>query len=152
MAFVDIEELKGRGALLGIDPGTKTLGVAVCDANRLIASPVETIHKGRKLAPALTRLFELYDDRQCVGMVIGLPVNMDGSHGPRVQASKALGRNILEKREIAIAFWDERLSSAAVERTLLEADTSRARRAEVIDKMAASYILQGAIDRLAEFD
>lgn len=150
MAIVELNELPSRGPILGLDPGTKTIGVAAADGLRLIASPVETIKKGKKLAPALARMLEIYDDRNCVGLVIGLPVNMDGSHGPRVQAVRAFARNIIEKRDIPIAFWDERLSTAAVERTLLEADTSRARRAEVIDKMAAAYILQGAIDRLAE--
>ncbi len=149
MAILELDQLPPRGPLLGLDPGTKTIGIAAADGLRMIASPVETIKKGKKLAPALTRLFELYDDRACVGLVIGLPVNMDGSHGPRVQAVRALARNILEKRDVPIAFWDERLSTAAVERTLLEADTSRAKRAEVIDKMAAAYILQGAIDRLS---
>lgn len=145
-----LEDLPKSGSLLGLDPGEKTIGVAVCDALRLIGSPVETIAKTKKLAPALTRLFEIYDDRNCVGVVIGMPVNMDGSPGPRAQSVRAFCRNILEKRDIPCAFWDERLSTAAVERTLLEADASRARRAEVIDKLAAAYILQGAIDRLAE--
>jgi len=149
MAIVELNELPPFGPLLGLDPGTKTIGVAAADTTRTIASPLETIKRGKKLAPSLVRLFELYDERSCVGLVMGLPVNMDGSHGPRVQAVKALSRNILEKRDVPIAFWDERLSTAAVERTLLEADASRAKRAEVVDKMAASYILQGAIDRLA---
>ena len=149
MAIIDLNKLPSSGALLGLDPGTKTIGVAVADATRLIASPLETIKRGKKLAPSLTRLFELYDDRSCVGLIMGLPINMDGSHGPRVQAVKALARNIIEKRDVPIAFWDERLSTAAVQRTLLEADTSRAKRAEVIDKMAAAYILQGAIDRMS---
>lgn len=152
MPIVDLKDLPKIGALLGIDPGTKTIGVAACDSARLIASPVETIHRGKKLAPALTRLFEIYEERQCVGLVVGLPVNMDGTAGPRAQAVKSLGFNILEKQDLPLVYWDERLSTAAVERTLLEADASRARRAEVIDKMAAAYILQGAIDRLAEFD
>ncbi len=151
MAIFELQDLPKAGALLGLDPGTKTIGIAACDGLRMIASPVETIKKGKKLAPALARLFEIYDDRNCEGLVIGLPVNMDGSEGPRVQAVKALARNILEKRDLPIAFWDERLSTAAVERTLLEADASRAKRAEVIDKMAAAYILQGAIDRMYEF-
>ncbi len=150
MAICELSELPPKGALLGLDPGTKTIGVAACDMTRLIASPVETIQKGKKLAPSLERLFWLYDDRKCTGIIMGLPVNMDGSHGPRVQAVRAFARNILEKRDIPIAFWDERLSTAAVERTLIEADTRRSKRAEVIDKVAASYILQGAIDNLYE--
>ncbi len=150
MALIQIQDLPSTGALLGLDPGTRTIGVAACDKGRLIASPLETIAKGKKLAPALQRLFELYDERECVGMIIGMPLNMDGSPGPRAQSVRAFSRNLLERRDIPLAFWDERLPTAAVERTLIEADASRARRAEVIDKMAAAYILQGAIDRLAE--
>ena len=95
-------------------------------------------------------MFALYDERECVGLVVGMPYNMDGTPGPRAQSVRAFCRNVLEKRDVPLAYWDERLSTAAVERTLLEADASRARRAEVIDKMAAAFILQGAIDRLAE--
>lgn len=148
MPMVSLEDLPPRGALLGIDPGSKAIGVAACDSGRLIASPVEAIVRGRKLAPALERLLALYDQRQCVGLVVGLPKNMDGTEGPRAQSARSLAQNILGRRDIPIALWDERLSSAGVERTLLEADTSRAKRDEVIDKLAASWILQGAIDRL----
>jgi putative Holliday junction resolvase len=98
----------------------------------------------------LDRLFQLYDGRKCVGMVIGLPLNMDGSAGPRAQSARALAQNILGRRDVPLALWDERLSTAAVERALIEADASRARRAEVVDQLAAAWILQGAIDRLAE--
>ena len=150
MALVDLFELPLSGALLGLDPGTRTIGVATCDSLRIIASPVETLTRVKKLKPSLNRLFEIYDERGCVGLVVGMPFNMDGSAGPRAQSVRAFVRNVLETRDIPIAYWDERLSTAAVERTLLDADASRARRAEVIDKMAASYILQGAIDRLAE--
>ena len=104
--------------------------------------------RGKKLAPSLDRLFALYDQRQCVGLVMGLPKNMDGTEGPRAQSARSLVQNIIGRRDIPVAFWDERLSSAGVERTLLDADTSRARRDEVIDKLAAAWILQGAIDRL----
>lgn len=150
MPLVALNELPESGALLGLDPGTRTIGIAACDDTRLIASPVETIVRNKKLAPSLDRLFALYDERQCVGIVLGMPLNMDGTAGPRAQSVRAFARNLLERRDVPVVYWDERLSSAAVERTLLEADASRARRSEVIDKMAAAYILQGAIDRLAE--
>lgn len=150
MPLVSLADLPPRGALLGLDPGARTIGVAACDANRLIASPVETIPRGRKLAPSLDRLFALYDDRQCVGLVLGHPINMDGSQGPRSQHARALARSIAGRRDIPVTLWDERLSTAGVERVLLEADASRARRDEVIDKLAATWILQGAIDRLNE--
>jgi len=148
MPMVPLEDLPPRGALLGIDPGSKAIGVAACDPGRLIASPVEAIVRGKKLAPSLDRLFQLYDGRQCVGLVMGLPKNMDGTEGPRAQSARSLVQNILQRRDIPVALWDERLSSAGVERTLIDADTSRAKRDEVIDKLAASWILQGAIDRL----
>ena len=148
MPIVSLQELPPRGSLLGIDPGAKTIGVAGCDAGRLIASPVEVIARGKKLAPSLDRLFAIYDQRQSVGLVMGLPKNMDGSEGPRAQSARSLVQNILSRRDIPVALWDERLSSAGVERALLEGDASRARRDEVIDKLAAAWILQGAIDRL----
>ena len=148
MALVSLYELPPKGSLLGLDPGTKTIGVAGCDIGRMIASGLETIVRGKKLAPSLDRLFQLYDQRQSVGLVMGLPINMDGTEGPRAQSARSLVQNILARRDVPLAFWDERLSTAAAERTLLEADTSRARREEVIDKLAAAWILQGAIDRL----
>lgn len=150
MLLASPSELPPKGALLGLDPGTKTIGVAACDPSRIIASAVETIPRGKKLAPSLDRLFKLYDDRKCVGLVMGLPINMDGTQGPRAQAARALGRSIVERRDIPVAFWDERLSTAAVERAMIEADASRARRDELVDKLAAAWILQGAIDRLHE--
>lgn len=149
MAICDLSALPPKGPLLGLDPGTKTIGVAACDGLRLIASPVETIARGKKLAPALARLFALYDDRAATGLVMGLPLNMDGSEGPRAQSARALAHNILQTRDIPIAFQDERLSSAQAERVMIEADLSRARRAELIDASAAALILQSAIDRLA---
>ncbi|MEO0466187.1 MAG: Holliday junction resolvase RuvX [Pseudomonadota bacterium] len=149
MAICDLTDLPVAGPLLGLDPGAKTIGLAGCDAGRLIASPVETLAKGRKLAPVLEYLLSIYDERGAVGLVIGLPLNMDGSEGPRVQSAKALAHNILKAREVPIAFFDERLSSAQAERAMLEADLSRARRAELIDASAAAVILQTAIDRLA---
>jgi len=150
MPLVSLTDLPAKGALLGLDPGSKTIGVAGCDPTRLIASPIETMIRGKKLAPALDRLFALYDARKCTGLVVGLPINMDGTEGPRAQSARALARNIIERRDIPLALWDERLSTAGAERALLEADASRARRAELIDKLAAAWILQGAIDRLHE--
>ncbi len=149
MPVTDLFNLPPYGVLIGIDPGTKTLGIAACDASRLIASPVETIKKGRKLGPSLDRLVAIMDERRAVGLVLGLPLNMDGSEGPRVQSARALARNILERRDLPIAFQDERLTSAEAERAMISADLSRARRAELIDASAAAIILQTAIDRIA---
>ncbi|MEM7458976.1 MAG: Holliday junction resolvase RuvX, partial [Pseudomonadota bacterium] len=125
------------------------IGVAGSDGLRMIATPIEVIARGRKLRPALQRLFDLYETRDSVGLVIGLPLNLDGSSGPRVQAAKALTHNILSHRDVPIAFQDERLSSAEAERVMIDADLSRARRAESIDASAAAIILQTALDRLA---
>lgn len=149
MSVVKLTELPATGPLIGIDPGSKTLGIAASDALRLIASPVEIIPRGKKFAPTLQRLGELIMERSATGLVIGLPLNMDGSEGPRAQASKALGNNILGTYNIPITFFDERLSTAQAERGMLEADLSRARRAELIDASAAAVILQAAIDQLA---
>lgn len=115
----------------------------------MIATPVEVIPRARKLKPVLDRLFEIFDERSCAGLVIGLPLNLDGSAGPRVQATKALVFNILKHRDVPLAFQDERLSSAEAERVMIAADLSRARRAEAIDASAAAIILQTALDRLA---
>jgi putative Holliday junction resolvase len=135
--------------LLGLDLGEKTIGVAVSDVTRMIASPLVLIRKTKFTAEA-EQLFALMRERAAAGIVIGLPVNMDGTEGPRCQSARAFGRNLIRLRDdIAIAFWDERLSSAAVNRMLIdEADVTRARRAELVDKAAAAYILQGALDRL----
>ena len=135
--------------LFGLDLGEKTIGVAVSDITRMIASPMELIRKG-KFTDDAHHLLKLMDSRGAKGLVIGLPVNMDGTEGPRCQSSRAFGRNLLRLREdLVIAYWDERLSSAAVNRMLIdEADVTRARRAELVDKAAAAYILQGALDRL----
>jgi putative holliday junction resolvase len=149
MAVLDLLDLPPTGALLGLDLGEKTIGVAVSDATRTIASPLELIRKTRFTAEA-ERLFKLMDERRAGGIVIGLPVNMDGTEGARCQSNRAFGRNLLRVRDVAIAFWDERMSSMAVNRMLIgEADVSRARRAELVDKAAAAWILQGALDRLA---
>lgn len=151
MPQIDLEKFPPIGPLLAIDPGTRTLGVAASDSLRMIATPVEVIARGKKLAPALNRLFEIYDERGCVGIIMGLPLNMDGSAGPRVQSVKALTHNIVAARDIPVAYQDERLTSAEAERAMITADLSRARRAEVIDASAASIILQTAMDRLANF-
>lgn len=148
MALLDLLEMPQSGVLIGIDPGSKTLGLAASDGLRLIASPVKTIQR-TKLAKDLDALFAFYDERFCVGLICGLPLNMDASEGPRAQSARALVRNILKARDIPIAFQDERLSTAQATRAMLDADLSRARRAELIDASAASVILQTALDRLA---
>jgi putative pre-16S rRNA nuclease len=136
-----------RGALLGLDLGTKTIGVAVSDADRRVAAAVETIQRTTFTKDA-ARLVALADERKVVGIVLGLPLNMDGSEGPRAQATRAFARNFSRISMLGIGFWDERLSTAAVERQLIEADVSRAKRAKSIDQHAAVFILQGALDRL----
>ena len=137
-----------RGALVGLDLGTKTIGVAVSDPDRKLATAVETIQRKAFKADA-ARLFSIAAERHAVGFVLGLPINMDGSEGPRAQSTRAFARNLAGLTTLAIALWDERLSTAAVERELIGLDVSRARRAEVIDQHAAIFILQGALDRLA---
>jgi putative Holliday junction resolvase len=140
--------LPERGALVGLDLGTKTIGVASSDPDRRVAAPVETIARKRFGLDA-ARILELAAERRAAGLVLGLPINMDGSEGPRAQATRAFARNLAQLTALPIALWDERLSTAAVERALIAADASRARRKAVIDAHAASYILQGALDRLA---
>jgi putative holliday junction resolvase len=139
--------LPARGALVGLDLGTKTIGVAASDPDRRLAAPVETIARQR-FARDAERLLALAAERRAVGFVLGLPVNMDGTEGPRAQATRAFARNLAKLTELPIALWDERLSTAAVERALIAADASRNRRKAVIDQHAAAYILQGALDRL----
>jgi putative Holliday junction resolvase len=139
--------LPPTGALMGLDLGTKTIGVAVSDGLRSVATPLETI-KRRKFGLDAARLTEIIAHRALVGLVLGLPRNMDGSEGPRCQSTRAFARNLTRLSDLPITYWDERLSTVAAERALLEADTSRKRRAEVIDHVAASYILQGLLDRL----
>lgn len=139
--------LPASGKLLGLDLGTKTIGVAVSDGLRYSATPLETIARKKFTADA-ERLMALIAENAAVGIVLGLPLNMDGSEGPRAQSTRAFARNLARLVPIPIAFWDERLSTSAVTRTLIEADMRRSRRAEVVDKLAASYILQGALDRL----
>jgi len=152
MPVVSVDEaatlLPARGALIGLDLGTKTIGVAVSDPDRRLATPVETVARKRFGVDA-ERLLGLAGERRAIGFVLGLPINMDGTEGPRAQATRAFARNFAKLTELPIALWDERLSTAAVERVLIEADASRSKRKAVIDQHAAAYILQGALDRLA---
>lgn len=152
MPVVLIEEaavlLPQRGALIGLDLGSKTIGVSASDPDRRLAAPVETILRKRFTLDA-ERVLALAAERRAVGFVLGLPFNMDGSEGPRAQSTRAFARNLAKHTELPIALWDERLSTAAVERALIDADVSRAKRKAVIDQHAAAYILQGALDRLA---
>ncbi|WP_428408909.1 Holliday junction resolvase RuvX [Hyphococcus sp.] len=136
-----------KGALFGLDIGEKTIGVAVCDPSRMVATPVGTIRRKKFTADA-EKLAALAAERNIAGIVIGLPLNMDGSEGPSAQRARAFARNLPRILDLPVAFWDERLSTAAMERDLIAIDTSRAKRAEKIDEMAATFILQGAIDRL----
>jgi putative Holliday junction resolvase len=142
------QQLPARGALIGLDLGTKTIGVASSDPDRRLATGVETVMRKNFSADA-ARLLALAAERKAAGFVLGLPVNMDGSEGPRAQSTRAFARNLARLTELPIALWDERLSTAAVERELIAADVTRARRAKVIDQHAAVFILQGALDRLA---
>jgi putative Holliday junction resolvase len=140
--------LPPRGRLVGVDLGTKTIGLALSDPERRIASPLETIRR-TKFAPDAARIAAIVAQFEVAAIVVGLPLNMDGSAGPRVQATRAFMRNLGPLVPCPIVPWDERLSTVAVTRMLIEADASRARRGEVVDKVAAAYILQGALDRLA---
>jgi putative Holliday junction resolvase len=142
-----MDNLPSTGKLLGLDLGTKTIGVAVSDGMRYTATPLETIARTKFTADA-ARLLELVTENAAVAFVLGLPLNMDGSEGPRAQSTRAFARNLAQRTDLPIVFWDERLSTSAVTRMLIEADTRRDKRAEVVDKLAASYILQGFLDRL----
>lgn len=135
-------------ALMGLDLGEKTIGVAVSDSFLSVGTPLETVRR-RKFGLDAARLLEVAEDRGIGGIILGLPRNMDGSEGPRCQSTRAFARNLTRLTDRPIGFWDERLSTVAAEKALLEADTTRKRRAEVIDHVAASYILQGVLDRLA---
>jgi putative Holliday junction resolvase len=139
--------LPASGALAGLDFGDKTIGIAVSDLRRQVATPLSTIRRVKFTADA-DALLALCTARGLAGLILGLPRNMDGSEGPRAQATRAFARNLSRLTALPIGFWDERLSTVAAERALLEADTSRKRRSEVIDHVAAGYILQGALDRL----
>jgi putative Holliday junction resolvase len=151
MPILALAELRSalapRQRLLGLDVGEKTIGLAISDSDCRAATPVDTIRR-TKFAADAARLAQLIGERDVGGLVIGLPVNMDGSEGPRCQSVRQFAANLLKGMELPIAFWDERLSTAAVTRTMIEQDVSRARRAKAVDKMAAAYILQGALDAL----
>lgn len=151
MIFDDISDmaqaLPRLGALAGLDLGTKTIGVAVSDGMRQVASPLKVIRR-RKFTLDAADLLAIVEERRLTGLILGLPRNMDGSEGPRAQSTRAFARNLSGLTDLPIGFWDERLSTVAAERALLEADASRKRRAEVVDQVAAGYILQGALDRL----
>jgi putative Holliday junction resolvase len=140
-----------RGALIGLDLGTKTIGVASCDPDRRVATGIETIARTNFTNDA-ARLLALAQERHAAGFVIGLPLNMDGSEGPRAQSTRSFARNFAALTNLPIALWDERLSTAAVERELIALDTSRAKRAAVIDEHAAIFILQGVVDRLRQLN
>ncbi|HVY21501.1 MAG TPA: Holliday junction resolvase RuvX [Bauldia sp.] len=141
--------LPPKGALLGLDLGTKTIGLAISDIGRQIASPLRTIPRTKFTADAKDMLAAAAE-HQVAGLVLGLPLNMDGSEGPRVQATRAFVRSLAPLSPLPVLLWDERLSTAAVTRTLLDADASRRRRDALVDKMAAAFILQGALDRLRQ--
>lgn len=149
---VELEELAGalppKARLMGLDLGDKTIGLALSDVERRLASPLDTIRRVKFSADAET-LLERLNDFQIAALVVGLPLNMDGSEGPRVQKTRAFMRNLAKLTPIAFVYWDERLSTAAVTRELIAQDASRKKRAEVVDRMAAAYILQGALDRLS---
>src|SRR5262245_6746729 len=140
--------LPARGTLIGLDLGTKTIGVSASDPDRKLATAVETVARKTFTADA-RRIIALAAERSAVGFVLGLAINMDGSEGPRAQSTPSFARNLARLTDLPIALWDERLSTAAVERDLIAADVSRKRRAAVIDQHAAAFILQGALDRLA---
>ncbi|RKQ71921.1 putative Holliday junction resolvase [Litorimonas taeanensis] len=148
MAYITLDDLRETsGALLGLDPGTKTLGLAISDRTRLIASPLHTIHR-KKFTPDAQSLLKTFQENEATALVVGLPINMDGSHGPRTQSVRDFCTNLTRIEDIPIFLWDERLSTMAVTRTMLSDDMSRAKRAKNVDKMAAAYILQGVLDRL----
>lgn len=148
MAIIDLQNLRGTsGPLLGIDPGTKTFGLAISDRTRLIATPLETIRR-EKFSLDAAYLLDIYDKNEVSGLVIGLPINMDGSHGRRTQSVRDFCTNLLKLRDLPIFLWDERLSTMAVTRGMIDADMSRKKRKDNVDKLAASYILQGVLDRL----
>ena len=142
-----VDTLAPNSRVLGLDLGSKRIGLALSDVSRTVATPMKTL-KRAKFAQNAKELLDVAEEHEIGAFIIGLPFNLDGSEGPAAQSARAFVRNLAAKTDIPIALWDERLSTAAVERTLLDADTSRKRRAEVIDKMAAAYILQGALDRL----
>lgn len=148
MAIITLDDLRETsGALLGVDPGTKTLGLAISDRTRLIATPLETIIR-KKFTLDAHKLLDLYKSNEATALIVGLPVNMNGTHGPRTQSVRDFCTNLVKLEDLPIFLWDERLSTMAVTRGMLEADMSRKKRKENVDKLAASYILQGVLDRL----
>jgi putative Holliday junction resolvase len=149
MAVVELDRLvlAPDARLLGLDLGEKTIGLALSDRLLMVATPMETLKRGKFAADA-ARLDIIISEHAIGGLVVGLPLNMDGTDGPSAQSARAFGRNWVNRSTLPLIFWDERLSTMAVTRTLLDADASRKRRGEVVDKMAAAYILQGALDRL----
>ncbi len=147
MAIIDLEALATRARLMALDVGEKTVGIALGTTALALASPLETIRRTRFAADA-QRIFALADEHGVDALVVGLPVNMDGSEGRRCQSVRQFAADLLARRDIAAAFWDERLSTAAVTRAMIEADLSRRKRAEAVDRLAAAYILQGALDRI----
>jgi len=152
MPVLDLAEMKSALApgrrLMGLDVGTKTIGIALSDTSFMVATSLMTMRR-TKFSRDVEELFRLIDEHNVGGLVIGLPVNMDGTQGPKCQSIRHFGKNLMDRRDMPVSYWDERWSTQAVTRTLLDADASRKRRGEVVDKLAASYILQGALDRLA---
>ncbi len=144
------ENISNGKALIGLDLGEKTIGVAVSDTMLSIATPLKTLRR-RKFKDNSVELLEIIEKREIDGLILGLPINMDGSEGRRCQSTRAFARNFSKVTDLSITFWDERLSTVAAEKILLEADTSRKRRNEVIDHVAAAYILQGALNRISNF-
>ena len=147
MPVVELEALAGKSRLMALDVGDRTVGLATGTTALAVASPLETVRRTKFTADA-ARLFALMDEHEADGLVIGLPVNMDGSEGRRCQSVRQFADNLLALRDVELAFWDERLSTAAVTRTMIEADLSRRKRAAAVDRLAAAYILQGALERL----
>ena len=148
MSLIDLEELKKTtGSLIGVDPGTKTLGIASSDITRLIATPFTT-SKRTKFSLDAEKLFSIYDQYKASAIIMGLPINMNGSYGPRSQSVKDFCSNLIRVRNIPIFLWDERLSTLAVKRGMIDADLSREKQKKNVDKLAAAYILQGLLDRL----
>lgn len=136
-----------KGALLGIDNGSKNIGVAVSDLTRTIASPMNSV-KRKKLQETAAAIFKIYDEKECIGIIMGHPLNMDGSSGPSAQAARAFARNIISIRDVPLIMIDERLSTSAVQKQMIEADMTRKKRAEQVDSAAASFVLQGLLDRM----
>lgn len=143
-----LEHLTPGQRLLGVDLGSKTIGIALSDVGRSIATPMQTLRR-RKFSEDIVLIAAIIAEQNVGGIIVGLPVNMNATEGPRAQSARAFAKNLNKHLKLPVALWDERLSTAAAERMLIDADASRARRAELIDKIAAAYILQGALDRMA---